>query len=70
MKEIFIYNTKDMNNPGQIDGMYSKGAYKSKYYRIKFVRTGKVEYVNFCDVHFDVEKNLFYYNPVNVIENS
>lgn len=68
MKEIFIYNTKDMNNPGQIDGMYSKGVYKSNYYRVKFVRTGDVEYIDFCDVHFDVDKDLFYYNPEDVVE--
>ena len=50
MKEIFIYNTKNMKNPGQINGIYSKGAYKSKYYRISFVRTGEVEYEYFFHV--------------------
>ena len=68
MKEIFIYNTKNMKNPGQINGIYSKGAYKSKYYRVKFVRTGEVEYIDFCDVHFDIERNLFYYSPEDVVE--
>ena len=68
MKEIFIYNTKNMKNPGQINGIYSKGAYKSKYYRISFVRTGEVEYVDICDVHLDVDKNLFYDNPEYVVE--
>ena len=68
MKEIFIYNTKNMKNPGQINGIYSKGAYKSKYHRISFVRTGEVEYVVFLYVDFYVDKILFYYNPENVVE--
>ena len=68
MKEIFIYNTKNMKNPGQIKGIYSAGPYKSRYYRIQFTRTGEVEYVNFCDVHFNLEKEYFYYNPEDIIE--
>ena len=51
-----------------LEGIYSKGAYKSKYYRVKFVRTGEVEYIDFCDVHFDIERNLFYYSPEDVVE--
>lgn len=51
MKEIFIYNTKNMNNPGQIKGTYKKES--DLYYRVQFVRTGEIEYVKWNDAYYD-----------------
>ena len=66
LKEMFIYNSKDMNKPGQISGLYTAGLFKGTYYRVRFPRTSEVEYINICDVKYDVDKDLYYYDDKNV----
>ena len=68
LKEMFIYNSKDMNKPGQITGLYSAGLCKGTYYRVYFPRTGEIEYVNIRNVRYDPEKVLYQYDDKNVIK--
>ena len=67
LKEMFIYNSKDMNNPGQICGLYTAGLFRGNYHRIHFPKTGEIEYVNLCDVKYDVDKDLYYYDDKYVV---
>ena len=68
LKEMFIYNSKDMNKPGQISGLYTAGPFKGTYYRVRFPRTGEVEYINICDVRYYVDKDLDFYDDKNVVK--
>ena len=68
LKEMFIYNSKDMNKPGQISGLYTAGLFKGTYYRVYFPRTGEIEYVNIRNVRYDPEKVLYCYDDKNVIK--